>query len=160
MALFLFALAAAMPVPHIGDGDAIVALAWERRRKETENPAIQCVRLDAQSMADRIRQPDRMLGLSIAKDDTNQRPDPARLRRIARGEGQTAAVDLKRLGLPAPSPACKYRYSVNAPVVLGNYAYVHVGMDCDGLCGGGEVLVLERRDATWRIVAPLVQWAS
>jgi hypothetical protein len=149
-----------MPVPQIGDGDAIVALAWERRRKETADPAIQCVELGAQSMAERIREPDRMLALSIAKDDTDQRPNPARLRRIAKGEGQTAAVDVRRLGLAAPSPACKYRYSVNAPVVLGDHAYVHVGMGCSGLCGGGEVLVLERRDGTWRIVEPLVQWAS
>lgn len=158
MAFFLLALTAA--AAQISDGDAIVALAWERRSKETADPAAQCVEMHAQSMADRIRQPDQMLRPFIAKDDTNQQPDPARLRRIAKGEGQTLPVDVKQLGLAAPSPACKYHYYLNAPVVIDDHAYIHVGMDCGFLCGHGEILILERRDGTWRAVAPLVVWDS
>jgi hypothetical protein len=161
MSLLLLALAAAAPLPQqLGDGDAIVALAWERRSKEGYDPAYACVEASPQTMADQIRKPDLMIRDSIAKDDTNQRPNPARLRRIAKGEGATLAFDLKRLALPSESPTCKYHYSVAAPVLLGDYAYVHVGMVCGGLCGHGEILLLERRDSAWHVVEPIVEWDS
>lgn len=44
--------------------------------------------------------------------------------------------------------------------MLGNYAYVHVGMTCGGLCGHGEILLLERRDGEWRYAEQIVEWDS
>ncbi|HEX8301204.1 hypothetical protein [Sphingomonas sp.] len=160
MSLILFALVAAWPAQQLSDGDTIVALAWERRRKDVADPAVQCIELDGPSMADRIRLPDHMMQVVIGKD-TSQQLNRVRLRRIAKGEGQTLAFDIKRLGLPGPSPACKYRYSVNAPVQIdGGIAYVHVGMHCGSFCGGGEILVMERREGTWRILEELLSWAT
>ncbi|NYT41355.1 hypothetical protein HZY97_11345 [Sphingomonas sp. R-74633] len=159
--MLLLALAAASPLPQqLSDGDAIVAIAWERRLKDNVPAENACVKADGETVADDIRKPGLMFRDMIAKDDDNQRPNPARLRRIAKGEGTTLAFDLKRLELPSESPACKYHYFVAAPVKLGDYAYVHVGMICGGLCGHGEILLLERRDGAWRVVEPVVEWDS
>lgn len=160
MPFVLLALAAALPPPQTGEGDAIVSLAWSRRAEEPAARAAQCLEVTAVSMADRIRQPDGMLRLFVAKDDTDRRPDALRLRRIQKGEGQSPPVDLQRLGLAAPSPGCKYHYHVNAPVVIDDRAYIHIGMECGPLCGHGEILILERRDGTWRVLGPLVEWDS
>ena len=161
MPFLAFALAAASPLPQqLSDGDAIVALAWERRRKDSDDPANACVEPYAQTMAEQIRDPNGMLRHSIAKDDANRLPNPARLRRIFKGEGETLTFDVRRLGLPAPSPGCRYRYGVAAPVVLGDNAYVHVGLNCGGLCGAGEILLLVRRDGKWEVAEQIVQWMS
>lgn len=160
MAMLLLALAATLPAPTLSDGDAIVAVAWERRRKDSNDPAVACVSADPQTMADQIRAPGLFLRDLIAADDADKRPDPARLRRVAKGEGETLAFDPRRLGLPAPTPACKFRYFVTAPVRIADYAYVQVGLNCEGLCGYGEVLMLERKNGAWRVAQQILEWVS
>lgn len=84
--MLLLALAAASPLPQpLSDGDAIVAVAWERRLKDDVPAASACVKADSETVADDIRKPGLMFRDSIAKDDENQRPNPARLRRISKG---------------------------------------------------------------------------
>ncbi len=149
-----------MMTPQASDGDAIVALAWARRPDDQSIRGERCLVLSTESTADQIRRQGPMFRTMTAKDDANTHPNPARLRRILKGEGQTLSFEATRLNLPELSPTCRYRYSVSAPVMIDDYAYIDVGAWCDSLCGSGEVLLLQRREGRWQIVESVVQYDS
>lgn len=159
MGLLLAALVGLSAVSPISDGDAIVALAWDRRRINRPS-SVACIAENTPSTADLIRdRPYSVWRSVVAIDNPQPTPDQQRLQRIAKGEGRTPAIDLTRLALPAPSPDCKEQYSVSAPAIIGDHAYMHIDSNCGLLCGGGEILALERRDGTWQVTAQLMLWA-
>lgn len=150
MSLILFAIAALSPVSPPNDGDAILAVAWERQR-DRSLPALQCIH-SVGSMADDIRHSPVSYLRRLTTDERVAPPAHLqRLRRIAQGEGRSPAIDVERLGVPPQSPACKYRYAISAPVIIDDYAYIHISQECGLFCGSAEVLALQYRDGVWQV---------